>query len=227
MPSRSMNAPKSVMFFTRPLRTSPFCSEPSSSALLRHRALDELAARDDEIAALVGNLDDLELERLTDVGLELLDRSDLDLRTRQERLDVVDLDDETAADGRLDRARDDTPFDVTLQNLLPADLVVRTLLRELDHAGLVILELDEHDGHLVADLDRRRLALAGRELVNADDANRLVTDVDANVVTLDRTHGTFNEVAVLELGLLTGRGEHFRHRRRLVRRSRRLTNSHI
>ena len=38
--------------------------------------------------------------------------------------------------------------------------------------------------------------------------------------------GTEHEVAVLELGFLTGRGEHLRHCGRLLRRSRGLTNSH-
>ena len=191
--------------------------------LLGERALDELAARDDEVAALVGNLDDLELERLADVGLELAHGRDIDLRAGQERLDVVDLDEEAPADGRLDGARHDAALDIALEDLLPADLVVRTTLRNFDHAGLVVFKLDEHDRHLVADLDVGAFA----ELVQANHADRLVADVDEHVITLDCADGALDEAAALELRLLPGLGQDVGHRRGLRRRRRRLSNRHL
>ena len=190
--------------------------------LLGESALDEFAARNDEIAALVGNLDDLEIVGLTDVGLKLLDGSDFNLAAGQERFDVVDLDEQTAADGALDRTVDDTSLDVTLEDLFPADLVVGALLGDFDHAGLVVFKLDQHDGDLVADLD------AGfAEFAEGHGTFRLVTDVDENVVTLDCAYGSFDDGTVLEFGFLTGGGEYFRHRGRPLRRSHRLTNCHF
>ncbi len=190
--------------------------------LLGHRALDELAARDDKIAALVGNLDDLEVVGLADVGLEILDGNDLDLRAGQERLDVVDLDEQTAAHGALDRTRDDTALDIAVENLLPADLVVRSLLGERDHAGLVVLKLAEHHRYLVAYLDIGAVA----EFVGRDDTLRLVADVDEYIAVLDSADGAFDQAAVLELRLLTCACEHLRHRGGTLRRRSRLANCH-
>ena len=189
--------------------------------LLGERTLDELAARNDEVASLVGNLDDLEIECLADIGLELLDGSDFNLAAGQERLDIVDGDQKTAADGRLDRTGDDAALDITLENLLPADLLVGAALGKLDHAGLLVLELNEHYGYLVADLD------AGvAELGNGDRTLGLVTDINENVVTLDGADGTLDDATILELRLLKRLREHRFHRGRTLRRSRRFTNCH-
>ena len=189
--------------------------------LLGHRALDELTTRNDEVTTLVGNLDDLEIEGLTDVGLELLDRGDLDLAAREERLDIVDRDEKTAADGALDRTGNDTTLDITLQDLLPADLVVSGLLGKADRARLVILELAEENRDLVTDL---HLGIA--ELAGVNTTGGLVTDVDVNVIILDGADRALDEATGLERGLLTRLGEHFRHRGRTLRRSRRLANCH-
>ena len=190
--------------------------------LLRLHALDELAARDDEVAALVGNLDDLELVGLPDVGLELLDGSDLDLAAGEKRLDVVDLDEKAAPDRALDRAGDDAALDVALLYLVPADLVVRRALGEDDHAGLVVLELAEHHRDLVAHLGRGVLA----EFGHVDGTDRLVADVDHHVVALDCADGAFNEAPVPELRLLPGACEHLRHRGGLLSRRSRLPDCH-
>ena len=176
--------------------------------LLGERALDELAPRDDEVAALVGDLDDLELEGLTDVGLELLDRGDLDLRAGEERLDVVDLHDEAAADRALDGAGDDASLDVAVEDLLPADLLVGAALGELDHARLVVLELHDHHRRLVADLRIGAFA----ELRERHRASGLVADVDEHVVALERRDGPLDHRTGLELRLIHRGREHLRHR---------------
>ena len=73
MPSRSTNAPKSVMFLTMPLRMSAGLdlrkqSRPLAPALL----LDQLAAREDDVPALVVDLEDLEFVGLADVPEQVL-----------------------------------------------------------------------------------------------------------------------------------------------------------
>ena len=187
--------------------------------LLGLDALDELAARNDEVAPLVGNLDDLEVVGLPDVGLEVLDGGDFDLAAGEERLHVVDLDEETAPD----RAGDDASFDVTIEDLLPADLFVRGALGEDDHAGLVVFELAEHYGYLVAGLDFGAFA----EFGDVDRPLGLVADVDKDFVALDCADGAFNEAAVLELRLLPCLGEKLRHRGGLFSLGSRLSDCHV
>ena len=88
MPPRSMKAPKSVMFLTTPSRTCPliellddFPAQPLA-LLLEHRA-----ARDDDVAARLVELDDLEIELLPQELVEVLDLPDVDLGAGQESLD--------------------------------------------------------------------------------------------------------------------------------------------
>ena len=69
--------------------------------------LDDRAARDDDVVALLVELDDLELERLAlEVG-GIAHRAHVDQRTGQERAHVVDLDGEAALDAAGDDAGDD------------------------------------------------------------------------------------------------------------------------
>src|SRR5713226_4254586 len=56
--------------------------------------LEEHAAREDDVAALLVELDDLELELLADQLVEVADGPQVDLRAGQERLDA-DVDGET------------------------------------------------------------------------------------------------------------------------------------
>ena len=73
MPSRSMNAPKSVMFLTTPLRTWPgWMLLEEVAALVGALLLDELAAgEDDVLAELEIDLEDLEIVGLADVLIQV------------------------------------------------------------------------------------------------------------------------------------------------------------
>src|SRR5262249_11972165 len=69
--------------------------------------LDENAARNHDVAAVLVELDDLELVGLADEGVEVPNRTEIDLRAGEERLDpALDRDGEAAlhalADGSLD-----------------------------------------------------------------------------------------------------------------------------
>ena len=192
--------------------------------LLGHRALDELATADDDVLALVGNLDDLELVGLPDVGREVAHGRDIDLAAGQKRLDAVDIDDKSSAHGGLDRAGHDAPFRVAVEHLLPADLIVRSLLGETDHARLVVLKVDDLDLEAETGND---LGLVGK-LVEPDDAFRLVADVREYVVALDGGNdscydGTRDDLFILARG---NPGEKLGEDCRLLRRCGRFANSH-
>ena len=66
---------------------------------------EDLLAADDDVAALLVELDDADFDLLADVAVEIADGTDLELRAGQERLDA-DVDGETALDAADDRALD-------------------------------------------------------------------------------------------------------------------------
>ncbi len=100
MPFRSMNAPKSVRFLTVPFTMSPiFTFSRKRWRLLGAFLLDEFAAAQDDVLAVVVDLDDLEVVGVADELLEILRGNDIDLRAGQECLDA-DVDGEAAFDDR-------------------------------------------------------------------------------------------------------------------------------
>ena len=105
-----MNAPKSVMFLTVPLRMSPgrHFGEQLRAALGAF-LLDEFAAGEDDVLPLLVDLDDLEFVGVADVLREVLRRDDVDLRGGQEGLDA-DVDEQAAFDDGFDLAGDGAAF---------------------------------------------------------------------------------------------------------------------
>ena len=207
MPPRSTKAPYSVMFLMTPLTTLP-SSRVSSvlRLLLVALLLEEHAAREDDVAALLVELDDLELVGLPDQLVQVADGAEVDLRSGEERLHA-------AADGDRQAALHalaDGPFDELValargRDLIPDLHLVCFLLGKHDEAVVVLAALDV-DVDRVAGLDRG-LALGVGELVQGDDALALAADVDDDVVAL---HGDdralddlafFAEVAGADAGL--------------------------
>ena len=161
MPLRSMNAPKSVMFLTVPLTLSPTLTLLEESvALFRALLLDEFAAGEDDVLALLVDLDDLEIVGVADETAEILRRDDVDLRRGQEGLDA-DVDDEAAFDDGLDLALDEAAFVEDGDDLFPVLFEGGLFLREDDHA-LVVFEPLEQDFDFVADFDFRCLRIRSR-----------------------------------------------------------------
>ena len=205
MPPRSTNAPYSVMFLMTPVTTMP-SSRFSQGARLELVALllEEHAAREHDVAALLVELDDLELVGLADQLVEVADRAEVHLRAGQECLHAAaDGDAEAALDARGDGALDQLVALASGADLVPNLELVGLLLGEHDEAVVVLLGLDEHvDG--VADLDRELSAGAG-ELVHRDDAFGLVADVDDYRVFVELDDGASDDVTVLErVGLRNG-----------------------
>jgi hypothetical protein len=108
-PSRSMNAPKSVMFLTVPLTVRPFRCRRAACALLGAFGFDQFAAGEDDVLALLVELDDFELVGVADVNAQILRRDDVDLGAGQECLDA-DVEHEAALDDGLDLAGDEPPL---------------------------------------------------------------------------------------------------------------------
>ena len=153
MPFRSMNAPKSVMFLTVPLRMSPgtISREQACARFSLRSGLDQFAAREHDVLALLIDFDDLEFVAVADELLEILRRDHVNLRRRQKRLDA-DVDDQPALDDGLDLAGDAAAFVADGEDAFPVLLELRLLVREDDRAFLVFELLDE-DINFVADLD--------------------------------------------------------------------------
>ncbi len=113
--------------------------------------LDQFAAREDDVLAVVVDLDDLEIVGVADELVQVLRRGDVDLAAGQERLDA-DVDHEAALDDALDLALDEPVAVEHADDLLPVLAVEGLFAREDDHA-LVVFEAFEQNVDLVADVD--------------------------------------------------------------------------
>src|SRR5690606_19978758 len=143
--------------------------------------LEEHAARQYDVAALLVELDDLELEVLTEERVEVAHRAQVDLRTGEERLHAAaDRDREATL-----HARGDDAFDQLVPLTRGADLVpdlepVGLLFREDAHAGVVLARLEQHVDDIAGLYPDRAVRLP--ELLERDLTLALVADIDDRVV---------------------------------------------
>ncbi len=110
-------------------------------AFLVALGLDEFAAREDDVLALLVDLDDLEFVAVADERLEIFRRGHVNLRRRQKRLDA-DVDDQAALDDGFDLAHDAAAFVADREDAVPVFLELRLFVREDDGAFLVFEFLD-------------------------------------------------------------------------------------
>src|SRR5712664_926383 len=156
----------------------------------------EDAPAEHDVAALLVELDDLELVLLADQLIEIADRTEIDLRARQERLDA-DVDGKPALHPADDGALDELVALARSRDLVPDAHLVGLLLGEDHHPGVVLTGLEEHVD-LVADLDVG-LALDQAELLDGDLALALVADVDDGVVLGDLDDAALDDLVLLQL----------------------------
>jgi len=142
-----------------------------SLALLGALLLDDLAAAEDDIFAVLVNFNDFEIVDISNELLEVLRRDDVDLRSGEESFDA-DIDGEAAFDDRADFALDEAVAFEDADDFFPVLALGRFFFRE-DHHALVVLETLEEDFHLVADLDGFRFIKFG----GGNHALALVADV--------------------------------------------------
>ena len=194
MPSRSMNAPKSVRFLTAPETVSPTLTPVEELlALFAALLLDELAAAEDDVLPVVVDLDDLEVVGVADELLEILRRDDVDLRGGQERFDA-DVDHEAAFDDGLDLAFDQPVAGEDSRNLVPI-LVISGLLPSRERPCLIVLEALEEHFHFVADFH----GLDVLELGRRNDALRFVADIDEDFSRANLENASFDDATFFEL----------------------------
>src|SRR4029078_3900845 len=161
--------------------------------------LEPGAARQDDVVAVLVELDDLRLERLADVRLQVAHAAHLHQRGRQEAAQA-DVEDQAALDDLDDGALDDAVLLLDLLDGAPGALVLGALLGQ-DQPALFVLLLEDQGLDLVADLDD----LVGvdvvldRQLTRGDDALGLVADVEEDLVAIDLDDDAFDDVSVVEV----------------------------
>src|SRR3954451_22331624 len=161
--------------------------------LLEHRA-----ARQHDVVARAVQLDDLAAQLLRQELVEILDAANVDERRGQEPTHA-EVEDEAALDDLDHAAVDRLALLVGRLDRLPGDLEPGALLRE-DQPTFGVLLRHHERGDLVADADlvRRIHRAADRELADGDDAFRLVTDVDEDLVLVDANDGAVHDLSLVD-----------------------------
>src|SRR6478736_700747 len=163
------------------------------------RLLEPGTAREDDVVAVLVELDDLRLDLLADVRLEVADATHLHEGGREEATEA-DVEDETTLDDLDDGAGDDAVLLLDLLDRAPGALVLGALLGQ-DQTTLLVLLLEDEGLDLVTDLDdlaRVHVVLDG-QLPGRDDALGLVADVEQDLVAVDLDDGALDDVAVVEV----------------------------
>jgi hypothetical protein len=164
-------------------------------ALAGTLVLEDHAARDDDVAATLVELDDLELELLAEQLVDVRDAAKRDLRTREECIDAHEVDDDTTLDLLDERAFDGLVVLVGEANALPHAHEIRLLLRE-DDRSLLVFQVLEEDFDLVADLEIGEVL----ELFEGNTAFRLEADVEHDHVVADLEHTGLDDLAFIDGG---------------------------
>ena len=167
--------------------------------------LEKHTTREHDVAALLVELDDLELEGLTEEAVEVADRPEIDLRPWQERFDAsADGHCEAALHPLGDRALDELVALARGADLVPDLELVGLLLGEHDEAVLVLLGFDQDVDGITG--GRRDIAFGIDELVKRDDSFGFVSDVDDDGVFADFQDRPGDDVALAELVCTCCRG---------------------
>src|SRR6185437_15215524 len=151
--------------------------------------LENLLARDDDVAALLVELDDADLELLADVAVEVANGTNLNLRARKEGLDA-DIDREAALDARDDHTLHRSLGVGSLFELVP-HLVAQCLLVADEVTALLLFALD-HDLNRVADVELGRAGVID-DLFEGNETLGLETDINDNVLVGDFDDGSSHE----------------------------------
>src|SRR5699024_9680291 len=161
--------------------------------------LEPRAAGQDDVVAVLVQLDDLRLELLADVRLQVADAAHLDERRRQEAAQA-DVQDEATLDDLDDGAGDRLVLLLEVLDGAPGALVLGALLGQ-DQATFLVLLGEDQGVDLVTDFDHLvgvDIVLDG-QLAGGDDALRLVADVEQDLVAVNLDHGALDDVTIIEV----------------------------
>ena len=159
-------------------------------ALLAALLLDQFAAAEDDVLAVVVDFDDLEIVGVADELLQIFRRHDVDLRRGQKRLDA-DVDHQSAFDDGFHLAFDQAVFLKHARDLVPVLAIGGFLLREHDHAFVVLEALEQHID-FVADFE----VFDVLKFAERNDAFGFVTDVDQHFARSHFQNSSFNDASL-------------------------------
>src|SRR5258708_4761357 len=156
-------------------------------------ALQDDAARDDDVPAALVELDDLELELLAEQLVDVRNATQRDLRAGQERVHAHEVHDHAALDLLDERAFHRLIVLVGEANALPHPHEFRLLLLD-DNRPLLILEVLQQDFDFVARLEIRKVL----ELLERNAAFRLEADVEHDHVVANLEDARLDDLALVD-----------------------------
>src|ERR1700688_4157836 len=175
-------------------------------ALLGAGLFEHGTARYHDVAAAAIHLQDLERLRIVHQRCDVADRTDVDLRARQEGNRAVEIDGEAALDLVEDDAVHLLVIVERLFQLAPAFLAARLVARQHGFAERIFDAVEKHLD-LVADLEVA-FAAGPCEFAQRHAAFGLQADVDDGHVLLDRNNDALDDGAFLQVAAGEGLVEH-------------------
>ena len=182
------------------------------AARLAEGLFEEFTARNDDVAAVLIDLDDLDVELFADVIVHIVHRTHVELRTGQEGREAFDIDHDAALDAVAHETFDNIAFAVFGRDAVPGLDRVGLFEAEFRHV-VAVFDLFEIDVDLVADRDFIEL----EELRCRNEALGFVADVHERAVRTLRDNRTFNDLALVESIRAFGGRQKLFHRARDVR----------
>src|SRR6478735_1086450 len=161
--------------------------------LLAALLLNQFAPAQDNVFPVVVNLDDLEVVGIADKLLEVARRNDVDLRSWEESLDA-DVHHQPTLNHRFHLALDQSVAGKNLGDLVPVLTIGGFLLREHNHAFVILEALEEHL-HFVAYFERLNVV----ELRRRDYALGLVTDIHKDLPRPNLQNAPLHDAAFFEV----------------------------
>jgi hypothetical protein len=151
------------------------------------------AAGHDDVAAGLVDLDDLEVEVLTDESVDVRDLTEVDLGTREEGVDAEQVDNHTALDTLGERTAHDFVVFESGVDAVPHAHEVGLLLRK-DETSVFIFELFDKHFDFGTDFEGVRVL----EFGTVDNTFGLVVDVDQDFLLVHLADLAHDELALFE-----------------------------
>ena len=170
-----------------------------SGANLGLSLLKPCTARENNVVAVLVELDDLSFELLTNVRCKIANTTHLNEGCGQEA-SQTNVKDKTALDNLNNGTGDDAVVFLDLFDVAPCTLVLCALLGEDQATFLVFLSQDESLDFIAnCDYFTGIYIVLDRKLARGNDAFGLVTDVEQNLVVINLNNLTGDEIAIVEV----------------------------
>ncbi len=179
------------------------------------RLFQKFAPRNNDVLALLVDLENLQIVFLADEFVHVLDRTDIDLGSGQEGFDAVEVDDDAAFDAVFHEPLDHAAFAVFGSNLLPGLDKIGLGETDFGHIAFIFDRFEEHI-QLFADLDHLPVPefRAGHDLPLLTDVNKAPSvfsqlfcrneDPSAKLLQLARREELFHGEVVAQIDVASG-----------------------